>query len=123
MEELRAELLRRRDVLVPLVNKCHGLKAHVPPSTFYLYVNATKALRLCGCDTVDAFRRLVMDETGVSFCHREHFGRAQPGEEQAYIRLAYSNVTVDEIKVGMQKLRDFLKSKVPEDDSSSSSSE
>lgn len=32
------------------------------------------------------FIRRILDETGVAFCTREHFGASLPGETQKYVR-------------------------------------
>jgi len=41
----------------------------------------------------------------VSFCTRLHFGRALPGEKDAYVRFAYSGITVPLIEEGLGKLK------------------
>jgi aspartate/methionine/tyrosine aminotransferase len=61
-----------------------------------------------GAGDVEEFRKLVLRETGVSFCTRKHFGRPLPGETEQYIRFAYSGIDAPLIKEGMKKLADFL---------------
>ena len=63
-----------------------------------------------GIADYDKFRRSVLHETGVSFCTRLHFGRPLQGEQNFYIRLAYSGIEVTEIKEGLGRLKDFLES-------------
>jgi aspartate/methionine/tyrosine aminotransferase len=68
----------------------------------------TGAMKRKGVSDVEEFRKLVLRETGVSFCTRKHFGRPLPGETEQYIRFAYSGIDVSMIKEGMKKLAVFL---------------
>ena len=101
-------LKERRDVLVDLLNAIPGIRCFKPEATFYLFPNVTGAMKRKGVSDVEEFRKLVLRETGVSFCTRKHFGRPLPGETEQYIRFAYSGIDVPLIKEGMKKLADFL---------------
>jgi len=101
-------LKERRDVLVDLLNAIPGIRCFKPEATFYLFPNVTGAMKRKGVDDVEDFRKLVLRETGVSFCTRKHFGRPLPGETEQYIRFAYSGIDVPLIKEGMKKLAGFL---------------
>ena len=63
-----------------------------------------------GLANYDDFRRTVLRETGVSFCTRLHFGRPLEGEDNFYIRLAYSGIDISEIKEGLGKFKTFIES-------------
>jgi aspartate/methionine/tyrosine aminotransferase len=56
--------------------------------------------------------RQLMEEaltrTNVSFCTRDHFGRAVEGEKNYYIRFAYSGIEVEEIEAGMVELKNYF---------------
>lgn len=101
-------LKERRDTAVALLNSIKGVRCFKPNATFYLYPNVTKAMENKGLKNYDAFRQTVLHETGVSFCTRLHFGRALPGEQESYIRLAYSGIDTPLIKEGLGKLKAFL---------------
>ncbi len=101
-------LKERRDLLVDRLNELPGVRCFRPEATFYLFPNVTGAMKKKGVTDVEAFRKLVLNETGVSFCTRRHFGRPLPGETEQYIRFAYSGIDVDQIKEGMDKLSAFL---------------
>jgi aspartate/methionine/tyrosine aminotransferase len=103
-------LKERRDMAVALLNSIKGVRCFKPNATFYLYPNVTKAMENKGLKNYDAFRQTVLHETGVSFCTRLHFGRALPGEQESYIRLAYSGIDTPLIKEGLGKLKAFLES-------------
>jgi aspartate/methionine/tyrosine aminotransferase len=103
-------LKERRDTAVALLNSIQGVRCFKPNATFYLYPNVTKAMENKGLKNYDAFRQTVLHETGVSFCTRLHFGRALPGEQESYIRLAYSGIDTPLIKEGLGKLKAFLES-------------
>ncbi|MEN8239380.1 MAG: aminotransferase class I/II-fold pyridoxal phosphate-dependent enzyme, partial [Actinomycetota bacterium] len=101
------ELRRRRDVAVDGLNAIEGVECFRPNATFYLYPNVTKAMQNKGMSDYEEFRRAALHATGVSFTNRLHFGSAQPGEEQRYIRFAYSGISVEKIAEGISLFKDW----------------
>jgi hypothetical protein len=63
-----------------------------------------------GFTDYDSLRKAFLHNTGVSVCTRMHFGRALPGEEDFYIRLAYSGIDKPEIIEGLGKLKNYIES-------------
>jgi aspartate/methionine/tyrosine aminotransferase len=108
-QKILSILKERRDLLVDRLNRIPGVRCFRPEATFYLFPNVTGAMKRKGVADVEEFRKLVLQETGVSFCTRRHFGRPLPGETEQYIRFAYSGIDADQIKEGMDKLAGFLK--------------
>jgi aspartate/methionine/tyrosine aminotransferase len=106
--QIMATLKERRDVALTILNTTPGIHCLTPPTTFYLYPNVTKALAITGCADHESFRRLVLAQTGVSFCTRLHFGPALAGEQQYYLRLAYSGLNTEQIEEGLGKLKAFI---------------
>jgi len=103
-------LKERRDLTVDLLNDIEGISCIRPNATFYLWPNVTGAMQKTGLTDYDDFRRTVLHETGVSFCTRLHFGRPLEGEDNYYIRMAYSGINPPEIKEGLGKLKAFIES-------------
>jgi aspartate/methionine/tyrosine aminotransferase len=108
--EMMARLEGRRDVALGILNSTPGIRCLTPETTFYLYPNVTGAVKLTGCADHESFRRLVLARTGVSFCTRLHFGQALEGEDQFYLRLAYSGLGTAQIQEGLGKLKAFIES-------------
>ena len=108
--QILATLKKRRDLTVDLLNDIDGVHCIRPNATFYLYPNVTAAMKKKGLTDYDDFRRTVLHETGVSFCTRLHFGRPLEGEDNYYIRMAYSGINPPEIKEGLGKLKEFIES-------------
>ena len=108
VKQILAILRERRDVLVPALNDIEGVNCACPEATFYVFPNVTGAMANLGFDDYDAFRRAVLEATGVSFCTRLHFGRAIPGETNRYVRFAYSGIDTDQIQEGLARLKAFL---------------
>ncbi|MCX5906125.1 MAG: aminotransferase class I/II-fold pyridoxal phosphate-dependent enzyme [Deltaproteobacteria bacterium] len=104
-----SSLKQRRDLMVERLNAIPGIHCFKPEATFYLFPNVTEVMQRKKIDDVEAFRKTCLQETGVSFCTRRHFGRPLPGETSQYIRFAYSGIEMAEIKEGMKKLAAFLK--------------
>jgi aspartate/methionine/tyrosine aminotransferase len=103
--EIVRVLKERRDACVALLNQIPGVSCFTPEATFYLYPRVTGLMERKGLTNYDALRRAALEETGVSFCTRLHFGRALPGEKEAYVRFAYSGITVAQIEEGLGKLK------------------
>ena len=103
-----AELQRRRDAAVTELQRITGFVIAKPDSTFYLFPNVTDAMDALGFTDVAEFADAALRATGVSFCTRRHFGRPLPGETEQYARFAYSGISVDDIQLGIGKLREWI---------------
>jgi aspartate/methionine/tyrosine aminotransferase len=103
--EIVGILKERRDACAGLLNQITGISCFTPEATFYLYPNVTALMAHKGLTSYDELRRAALEETGVSFCTRLHFGRALPGEKERYVRFAYSGITVPLIEEGLGKLK------------------
>jgi len=103
-------LQARRDMAVSMLNSIDGIRCFKPNATFYLFPNVTDVMKRKGFNDYAHFRQTALQETGVSFCTRLHFGRPFPGESQLYIRFAYSGIDVDNIEEGLTKFKKWLES-------------
>jgi aspartate/methionine/tyrosine aminotransferase len=103
-----AELQRRRDDAVDQLRDIPGFVIAKPESTFYLFPNVTIAMGAMGFTDVAEFADAALRATGVSFCTRRHFGRPLAGEIEQYVRFAYSGISVDDIELGLSKLRGWI---------------
>ncbi len=106
-EEIIGILKERRDVAVDILNEIPGVTCYRPEATFYLFPDVTGLMENKGFETYDQLRRAALEEAGVSFCTRLHFGRALPGEERRYVRLAYSGISANLIREGLGKLKEW----------------
>jgi len=103
------DILRiRRDRLVKILNEIDGIEAHSPEAGFYVFPKITKLLKNTGYDDVEEFRKAILNETGVSFCGRHHFGRPLNDEKDYYIRLAFSGINIDDLEEGMALFREWI---------------
>ena len=105
--EIVRVLRERRDACIELLNEVPGVSCFRPEATFYLFPNVTGLMERKGLGTYDQLRRTALEQTGVSFCTRLHFGRALPGEADSYVRFAYSGIPVAEIREGLGKLKEW----------------
>jgi aspartate/methionine/tyrosine aminotransferase len=106
--QLLDTLKERRDTTVDILNSIDGVRCIRPNATFYLWPNVTGAMKKTGLTDYNDFRQTVLEETGVSFCTRLHFGRPLEGEDNYYIRLAYSGIDIPEITEGLAKFKNFI---------------
>jgi aspartate/methionine/tyrosine aminotransferase len=107
-QKILHELCRRRDAAVAVLSTIDGASLHKPETTFYLFPNVTGVMEKLGFSDVAVFAHAALTNTGVSFCTRKHFGRPQPGEREQYIRLAYSGISVEQIREGLGKLKAWI---------------
>lgn len=107
-QEILAILKARRDVSVELLNAIPGISCYSPTATFYLYPDVTVAMERTGLTDSNAFRLGALEQTGCSFCTRLHFGRALPGEEHSYVRIAYSGIDTEDINEGLGRLKRWI---------------
>jgi len=104
-QEILSILKERRDKCVEILNTIPGVHCYRPNATFYLFPNVTELMKSKALTDYEAFRKAALEETGVSFCTRKHFGSPLPGEEALYIRFAYSGIDLDQIEEGLGKLK------------------
>ena len=104
------ELKSRRDILVEILNEIEGVEAHMPEAGFYVFPKVTGLMKKMGFNDVEKFRKVVLNETGVSFCCRHHFGRPLDGETDSYIRMAFSGISKDDLQEGMNLFRNWIDS-------------
>lgn len=107
-KDMVAELEERRDILAAELETVPGFKPIKPKATFYMMVNVTKAMNMLNCNNLEEFRQRVLNDTGVSFCTRAHFGTPLKGESEMYVRFAFSGVKTDEIKKVGSILRPYM---------------
>jgi aspartate/methionine/tyrosine aminotransferase len=106
-KEIMRILKERRDLAVDILNDTPGVSCYRPEATFYLFPDVTELMERKGIATYDELRRAALEQAGVSFCTRLHFGRALPGEERRYVRIAYSGISAELIKEGLGRLREW----------------
>ena len=109
-QEILDRLQDRRDILVKILNGIEGVEAHMPEAGFYVFPKITDLLQKLGLNSVEEFRKVVLKETGVSFCGRHHFGRPLESETDSYIRLAFSGIGKDDLQEGMNLFRNWIDS-------------
>ena len=105
--EIVRTLEERRNVAVDLLNDIPGVSCYRPEATFYLYPDVTELMDRKGLAGYEDLRRTVLEQTGVSFCTRQHFGRALPGEQRRYVRIAYSGISTALIREGLGRLKEW----------------
>jgi len=107
-DDIVDELRRRRDAAVDGLNAINGISIQAPNSTFYLFPNVTNIMRQKELADINQLMDETLTATNVSFCTRNHFGRAMDGEKEQYIRFAYSGIDVKEIVEGLGKLKVYF---------------
>ena len=106
--EILKILKERRDEAVKGLNAIDGIDILTPRTTFYLFPNVTKILNRKNMQSVEELQNGALSHANVSFCTRDHFGRAQDNETGSYIRLAYSGISSEDISQGLNALKKYF---------------
>ena len=106
--EILKTLKERRDEAVKGLNAIDGIDILTPRTTFYLFPNVTKVLKRKNMNGVEELQNGALRHANVSFCTRDHFGRAQDNETDSYIRLAYSGISSKDIAEGLNALKNYF---------------
>ena len=109
--EILNKLRDRRDAAVKGLNAIDGIDISAPRTTFYLFPNVTRVMNQKGMQSVEELQSGALTKANVSFCTRDHFGRAQNDEDDYYIRLAYSGISTDNIAEGLANLKNYFEEK------------
>lgn len=107
-QEILKILKERRDVAVEGLNAIDGIDILTPRTTFYLFPNVTKVMKRKNIQRVEELQNGALKQANVSFCTRDHFGRAQDNEDQFYVRLAYSGISTKDITEGLNALKNYF---------------
>ena len=99
--DFREEYRRRRDELVPALNRVSGIRCATPGGAFYVFPNVTAAMEQLKCQSSVDFARRLMSEVAVATVPGEAFGL--PG----YLRLSYA-LALDRIHAGVERLQKLL---------------
>ena len=109
-EEIIKILKERRDMTVGMLNSIDGVRCFKPNATFYLFPNVTGLMKRKGLEDYEQFRKTALQETGLSFCTRKHFGKPLPGESELHIRFAYSGIDVRDAEEGLTIFKQWAES-------------
>jgi aspartate/methionine/tyrosine aminotransferase len=85
-----------------------GVRLAVPDATFYLFPYVGEAMERTGHTDVGDFATAALHATGVSFCTRRHFGRPLAGEDDRFVRFAYSGLGVEAIRDGLGAFAEWI---------------
>jgi aspartate aminotransferase len=98
---MREEYRRRRDDLVPALNRIRGIACPLPGGAFYVFPEVAGAMRTLDCATSVEFARRLMTEIGVATVPGEAFG--VPGR----LRLSYA-LAPERMREGVARLGRLL---------------
>ncbi len=104
---MKASFLKRRDLIVGLLNNVPGVTCLTPGGAFYAWPNVTEACRMTGCADSEEFRKKLLNEAGVAVLADIHFGARVEGEGQ-HIRFSYA-ASEKAINDGVDRIADWVK--------------
>jgi len=98
---MREEYRRRRDALVPALNRIRGIACPLPGGAFYVFPDVTGAMRTLGCATSIEFAQRLMTGIAVATVPGEAFG--VPGR----LRLSYA-LAPERMREGVARMSRLL---------------
>ncbi len=107
VDEMHAQFLARRDLIVRLLNEVPGISCKLPGGAFYAWPNVTEACRRVKAPDSEAFRKRLLHDAGIAVLADIHFGRRVPGDGQ-HIRFSYA-ASNEAIERGVARLAEFVK--------------
>jgi len=109
-EAMRHSFLKRRDLIVGLLNQVPGFVCKMPGGAFYAWPNVTKACAQSGCADSEELRKRLLYEAGVAVLADIHFGRRVPGDGQ-HIRFSYA-ASPAMIREGVERIAAFMRANI-----------
>ena len=106
-KKMRDSFLARRDLIVGLLNRVHGVTCRNPGGAFYAWPNVTEACEMIGAKDSEEFRKRLLTEAGVAVLADIHFGPRVPNEGQ-HIRFSYA-ASKEAIEKGVARMTDFIR--------------
>jgi aspartate/methionine/tyrosine aminotransferase len=106
-EEMKGTFLKRRNLIVKLLNEIPGVSCVIPGGAFYVWPNVTEACRMTGLTGSEELRRKLLHEAGIAVLADIHFGTPDKSEGQ-HIRFSYAAST-DAIQKGLGRMADWVK--------------
>lgn len=105
-EEMKATFLKRRDLIVQLLNDLPGVSCVMPGGAFYVWPNVTEACKMTGLAGSEELRKKLLHEAGIAVLADIHFGTPVPDEGQ-HIRFSYAAST-EAIEKGLGLMKEWL---------------
>jgi aspartate aminotransferase len=106
LDEMRSAFIRRRDVIVKMLNEIDGVSTPTPQGAFYVYPSIKGLLgRTIGGVVIDSsatFANVALDQAKVAVVPGEAFGT--PG----YLRLSYA-LSDDELVEGISRIQALVR--------------
>lgn len=93
--DMRAELMKRRDVLYAGLENLQGVACHLPSAAIYLFPDITGTGR-----SSEEVYQFMFDKANIAVLPGTSFGRFGEG----YIRLSFANNPIDRIQEAVQRL-------------------
>ncbi len=106
-DRMRETFLKRRNLIVSLLNKVPGITCKNPGGAFYAWPNVTEACKMTGCADSEIFRKRLLIEAGVAVLADIHFGPRVPNDGQ-HIRFSYA-ASDQAIEEGISRIETFIK--------------
>jgi aspartate aminotransferase len=98
---MREEYRRRRDELVPALNRLRGIRCPLPGGAFYVFPDVRGAMETLGCATSIDFAKRLMTDAAIAVVPGEAFG--VPGR----VRMSYA-LAPERMREGLTRLRRLL---------------
>ena len=105
-EEMKSTFLKRRDLIVKLLNDIPGVSCLTPGGAFYVWPNVSEACRMLGLPNSEELRRKLLHEAGVAVLADIHFGTPDADEGQ-HIRFSYAAST-EAIQKGVGRVAEYI---------------
>ena len=104
LNERRDELKRRRDFLIPALEKLGFKLSQVPNGAFYLYMDCSDVIKGIATDS-EQFAIDLLEKTGVAITPGLDFGENEP---EQHVRFTFTT-SIDRLEEAVKRIADYLK--------------
>ncbi|HJV46410.1 MAG TPA: pyridoxal phosphate-dependent aminotransferase [Bacillota bacterium] len=104
LEMMRQEFEKRRNVVVEKLNAIEGIHCVKPKGAFYIFANASEAVKKGGFANVDEWAKALLEQEFVALVPGSGFGAPN------HIRISYAT-SLEQLEKGIDRIKRFVEKK------------
>lgn len=104
LEMMRGEFEKRRNIAVDLLNQIDGIHCVKPKGAFYIFANASEAVKKGGFQSTDEWAKALLEQEYVALVPGAGFGAPN------HIRISYAT-SLEQLEKGISRIKRFVEQK------------
>lgn len=104
LEMMRGEFEKRRNIAVDLLSQIDGIHCVKPKGAFYIFANASEAVKKGGFQSTDEWAKALLEQEYVALVPGTGFGAPN------HIRISYAT-SLEQLEKGISRIKRFVEQK------------